>query len=89
MITTRNSTIEDIPGVLSLQERNLYANLTIQEREKGFVTTPFTVPQLEAIIQLNGLFVATNKQGKIIAYVFAGDWDYFSQWDIFLSLIHI
>ena len=78
---------DSIPGVLSLQERNLYANLTIQEREKGFVTTPFTVPQLEAIIQLNGLFVATNKQGKIIAYVFAGDWDYFSQWDIFKLMI--
>jgi len=87
MISTRKSNSKDITGILSLQERNLYANLTVEERKKGFVTTPFTIPQLEAIIDLNGLFVAINESQQIIAYVFAGDWTYFQQWPIFQLMV--
>jgi len=87
MIITRKGIQKDIPGILSLQARNLYGNLTEEERKNGFVTTPFTVAQLEAIIDLNGLFVATTNQDEIIAYVFAGDWEYFSQWDIFQLMV--
>ena len=87
MVQARKGTKKDIPGILSLQERNLYSNLTAQERKNGFVTTPFTVQQLEDIIQLNGLFVAADKENHIIAYLFAGDWAYFQQWDIFQLMV--
>ena len=82
MIKTRIGNKDDITGILSLQERNLFSNLSEQEREKGFVTTPFTVSQIEEIIKQNGIFVAENKENTITAYAFAGDWTYLEQWGI-------
>lgn len=87
MIITRIGTNNDIPGILSLQEKNLYSNLTEKQREKGFVTTPFTTKQLEEIIKMNGTFVAENENKKIIAYAFAGTWKYFEQWEIFNYMV--
>lgn len=83
MITTRLATKADIEGVLALQEKYLYSKLTEVERAQGFVTTPFTVAQIEEILLQNGVFVAETKDGQIIAYVFAGSWKYFEQWEIF------
>lgn len=87
MLTTRIGTQADIPDILALQERYLYRNLNEQERKQGFVTTPFTFSQIEDIIVSNGVFVAVNEDTKIIAYAFAGSWDYFSQWEIFNYMI--
>lgn len=86
MFTYQLATNQDIPGVLNLQEQNLASNLTEEERKRGFVTTPFTEAQLREIISLNGLYIAKNQQ-KIIAYLFAGSWDYFSQWEIFNLMV--
>lgn len=87
MIKTRIANNDDIDGVLALQERYLYRNLSESERQKGFVTTPFTVSQLEAIIELNGLFIAENESDNVIAYAFAGSWKYFEQWEIFNFMV--
>ncbi len=87
MIQTRLGTTADIGGILSLQERYLYRNLTEKQREKGFVTTPFTVSQIEEIISQNGMFIAENEQKEIIAYAFAGSWTYFEQWEIFNFMV--
>lgn len=72
----------DLAGVLQLQKANLYSELSEKEREKGFVTTPFSEQQILDIIKLDGLFVG-EENSTIIAYVFAGDWHYFQQWPIF------
>lgn len=87
MIMTRIGTKRDIKGILSLQDKNLYANLTKKERVNGFVTTPFTVTQIEEIIKQNGIFVAENDENLIVAYAFAGSWEYFQQWEIFNVMI--
>lgn len=76
------ATIGDIAQILLLQEKYLVSNLTDAQKKDGFVTTPFTVPQLEQIIGQQGLFIA-KQDDRVIAYVFAGSWDYFSQWPIF------
>ncbi|MFD2247313.1 GNAT family N-acetyltransferase [Pontibacter ruber] len=81
-IKTRTAQKEDIESVLALQSLYLYDNLSEEERQEGFVTTPFTTEQLEQIIEREGLFIATDKE-QIVAYAFAGGWDYFSQWPIF------
>lgn len=86
-MTTRLATKNDIEKVLLLQEKNLYRNLTELERKKGFVTTPFTVSQLETVIQENGLFIAEDEQQNLIAYAFAASWDYFKQWEIFNYMV--
>lgn len=38
MITTRIGNKSDINGLLSLQDKYLYTNLSKKEREEGFVT---------------------------------------------------
>lgn len=88
-----NSSLEiakssDINGILELQELYLVSNLTDQEKESGFVTTPFTVALLEEVIRNEGLFIA-KLNGKIIAYAFAASWEFFSQWPIFEYMISL
>ena len=87
MIEAKIGVESDIEGVLALQEKYLYRNMTEHERQRGFVTTPFTVSQIEDIILQNGLFVAVDEKDKIIAYVFAADWNYFQQWEIFNYMV--
>ena len=87
MIKTRIGNKNDITGILSLQEKYLFRNLTDEERKSGFVTTPFTVNQIEEIIKQNGIFVAENENHVIIAYAFAGSWKYFEQWEIFNFMV--
>ena len=87
MIKTSIGTTADIPGILALQEKYLYNNLSEEERKRGFVTTPFTAEQIEEVIQQNGIFIATNAEGGIIAYAFAASWKYFEQWEIFKFMV--
>lgn len=87
MINTRLANREDIDGILTLQDKYLYRNLSELDRKKGFVTTPFTISQLEEIIKQNGLFIAENDSKNIIAYAFAGSWKYFEQWEIFNFMV--
>ena len=72
----RESTINDIPGILSLQEKNLVSNLTEEQKLDGFVTTPFVEEQLLRLIDLDGLFVI-DKGSEILGYAAAAGWDYF------------
>jgi len=76
----------DIEGVLALQNLYLVSNMTEEEKASGFVTTPFSVEQVEEVIRQEGLFIAKD-DNKIIAYIFAAGWDYFSQWAIFNHMI--
>jgi len=85
MIVRRGNT-GDMEGVLALQQVNLWRNLTAEEQLGGFVTTPFTTTQLEAIIAQGGLFVIVADQ-QIVAYAFAGNWAYFQQWQIFEVMV--
>ena len=84
---TRLANANDISEVLILQSSYLYSNLSENERKEGFVTTPFSIPQLEEVIKENGLFVAQNEMGQIVAYAFAASWHYFSQWEIFNYMV--
>ncbi|MDD2196754.1 MAG: hypothetical protein PHE03_05730 [Bacteroidales bacterium] len=87
MVKTRIGNKNDIGGVLSLQDKYLYSKLNEAERKEGFVTTPFTVNQIEEIITQNGLIVAENEENIIVAYAFAGSWKYFEQWEIFNFMV--
>jgi hypothetical protein len=81
--------IADLPhidGILALQELYLVDNLSVEQKEAGFVTTRFTIDQLKDIISQQGLFVALDND-VLIAYIFAGDWDFYCQWPIFRHMI--
>ena len=72
----------DFDGILDLQSRNLYSQLAPADLAGGFVTTPFTRELLEQLLVQQGVFVAES-QGEIVGYLLAGDWTFFSQWEIF------
>jgi hypothetical protein len=76
----------DINGILALQSQNIYANLSPTELDGGFVTTPFTPDLLRQLIVQTGVFIAED-DGKIVGYLLAGDWNFFSQWEIFRVMI--
>lgn len=78
----------DIDGILDLQKLYLVSNLTEEEKKFGFVTTPFSIEQLIYVIQNDGLFIAKDNN-KIIAYIFAESWDFFSQYPIFEYMISL
>ena len=80
--------LEDVEGILALQELYLVSNLSEEEKKSGFVTTPFSVEQLTYVINNEGLFIAKDNN-KIIAYIFAESWDFFSQYPIFDYMISL
>jgi hypothetical protein len=80
--------LSDIEGVLDLQKLYLVSNLTEEEKKSGFVTTPFSIEQLTYVINNEGLFIAKDNY-KIIAYIFAESWDFFSQYPIFEYMISL
>jgi hypothetical protein len=82
----RTALASDIDGILNLQAQNLLTNLSEAERSQGFVTIPFTQTQIQALLAQGGVFVAVEET-TILGYVFAGSWDYFSQWPIFPYMI--
>ncbi len=79
---SRAANQSDIPGIRALQERYLHRSLSAEERKSGFVTTPFTEEQIADRVENDGLFITEDKD-QIIAYVFAGKWDFFERWPIF------
>jgi hypothetical protein len=78
----RHAIESDIEGILDLQSRNLYANIAAEALAGGFVTTPFTPDLLRQLLIQSGVFVAEDDR-QIVGYVLAGDWGFFSQWEIF------
>jgi hypothetical protein len=76
----------DVDGILALQSRNLYSQLSPTELAGGFVTTPFTPELLRELIVQNGAFVAESED-KIVGYLLAADWTFFSQWEIFRVMV--
>ncbi len=76
----------DINGILDLQTENLYANLAPTALSNGFVTTPFTPELLKQLFHQTGVFVA-DREDKIVGYLLAGDWEFFSQWEIFRVML--
>lgn len=80
--------LTDIDGVLALQELYLVSNMSEEEKQSGFVTTPFTIEQLAYVIGIEGLFIAKDN-GKTVAYIFAESWNFFSQYPIFEYMISL
>ena len=78
--------LSHIKGILTLQELYLVDNLSTKQKQAGFVTTRFTTDQLKAIIDQKGLFVAIDND-VLVAYIFAGAWEFYCQWPIFRHMI--
>jgi len=77
---------EDMASILDLQDKNLVTKIEPSEMIHGFVTTPFSPEQLEALRLIVGLFVAM-RENVLVGYAVAAHWDYFDGRPIFELMI--
>lgn len=83
----RNATIKDIPGISELQQKYHVSTISAEDKNDGFVTTLFTEEQFKELIEKeNGLAVACDGN-KVVAYVMAASWQYWSAWPLFRYMI--
>ena len=83
----RNATVEDLPALAELQKKYHITTIADEDKKDGFVTTLFTDEQFKELIETeNGITVACDGE-KIIAYVMAASWQYWSKWPLFQHMI--
>jgi len=79
--------ITDIDKILELHYKYQVDSIAEEDKKDGFVTTPFTKEQLTDLInQEQGLFIAM-KDKKVVAYVMAASWKFWSIWAMFEYMI--
>lgn len=79
--------ISDIDNVLKLHYRYHIDFINQEDKQNGFVTTPFTKEQLiELVEEEKGLFIAVLG-GDVVAYVMAASWQFWSKWPMFAFMI--
>ncbi len=87
MIDLKIATLEDIEEILKLHNRYQVDTISEEDKKDGFITTTFTKKQLTSLIkEEQGLFIA-KKDEKIVAYVMAASWGYWSAWPMFVHMI--
>lgn len=83
----RVAKVEDIEGILELHAKYQIDSIKEEDKKDGFVTTPFTTQELHDLItQEQGLFIAL-KDDKVVAYVMAASWQFWSKWPMFVHMI--
>lgn len=87
MIELKVATIEDIEDTLELHSKYQIDGIAEEDKADGFVTTAFTTQELKDIIQKEqGLFIAKDGD-KVVAYVMAASWQFWSAWPMFAYMI--
>jgi len=77
----------DIDKVLELHYKYQIDSIKEEDKKDGFVTTAFTKEQLSDLItKEHGLFIAL-KDDKVVAYVMAASWNFWSIWPMFVHMI--
>ncbi len=79
--------VADIEQVTALLKRYQVATINEEDKKDGFVTTLLTYEQMVALIeQEQGLFIA-RQEGKVVAFVMAASWPFWSPWPLFEYMI--
>ena len=87
MLELKIAQLSDIEDTLKLHYRYQVDSINEEDKKDGFVTTPFTHDQLQALIEEEqGLFIA-RKDGEVVAYVMAASWQFWSHWPMFAYMI--
>ena len=83
----KEAEITDIDDTLELHYRYQVDSIAEEDKKDGFVTTPFTHEELTNLINKEqGLFIA-KQNGKVVAYVMAASWEFWSVWPMFAFMI--
>ena len=87
MIITQ-ATLADAAGVRALLKANHVNYIPEEDKKDGFVTTNLTDEQLEAlIVKENGVTIAKDDNGKVVAFALAASWEFWSEWPLFAYMI--
>lgn len=79
--------LSDIEDTLTLHYKYQVDSIAAEDKADGFVTTPFTKEELTRLItEESGLFIA-RKDGKVVAYVMAASWTFWSNWPMFAHMV--
>lgn len=86
-IELKLATLEHIDEILALHFRYQVDSISAEDKSDGFITTAFTEAHLtRLILDESGLFIA-SVDNKIVAYVMAASWQFWSQWPMFAFMI--
>jgi len=86
-VVYRLATVDDIDKILELHFRYQVDSIQEEDKADGFVTTAFTPEQLKVLIEKEeGLSIAIKNE-KVLAYVMAASWQFFSIWPMFEHMI--
>lgn len=86
-MTFKLADLSNINSVLELHQKYQVDSISEEDKKDGFVTTNFTKEQLTDLInQEQGLFIAIQDK-KVIAYVMAASWQFWSKWPMFEHMI--
>ncbi|KAA9001398.1 GNAT family acetyltransferase [Affinibrenneria salicis] len=81
------ATISDIDAIMDLHKKFHIDSIAAEDKADGFVTTLLNREQMTSLIQNeSGAFVARDS-GRIVAFVFAASWAYWSNWPFFQYMI--
>jgi hypothetical protein len=82
------ATPHDVDEILALHSKYQIDSINEEDKKDGFITTAFNKAQLVELIEAEtGLFIAL-KNNKIIAYVMAASWMYWSKWPMFAHMVN-
>lgn len=87
-MTIVRATMEDFENIVSLHRTYHKDFIKSEDRANGFVTTNFTTVQLETLIlKEQGVTIAKDNTGKVLAYAAAASWQFWEQWPLFAYMI--
>ena len=81
------ATMSDYNGILALHRMYHTDYIQPQDRPDGFVTTNFSPPQLERLIQGGGVTIAQDEKGTVVSYAMAASWTFWAEWPFFAYMI--
>ena len=87
MLEYKVATLDDIEATLTLHAKYQVDSIKEEDKKDGFVTTAFTKEELTDLIEKEqGLFIA-KEDDKVLAYVMAASWEFWSRWPMFAHMI--
>lgn len=83
-VSTRLATLQDVDTLASLERQ--YLNDELTSAGQGLQGQAFTAQALQQLVQQHWIVVA-EIQGRIIGYVIAGRWDFFSTGPLYRAML--
>ncbi len=82
------ATLADAAGVRALLKANHVNYIAEEDKKDGFVTTNLTDEQLEnLIVKEDGVTIAKDDDGKVVAFALAASWEFWAEWPLFAYMI--